>query len=266
MDLIDSTHVDSFVAEQARGSLESESPGFEIGDSEENAVADANATPILTRPSYAYEYEPTVVDLAFSDSTGCEIVGSQGEAVADATEKPTDVPPCVLEYEPSVVDLAYIESASSIEGGLQDQMYKGIQPTCHENSNCSDEFEWFPDGQGLADRLVRSSRCEQVAKSVEGLSAMMSERFACSVYNCEESDVDLETEGKQPSTCVSTPPVYDEDQPWPEHICKIRHLEKPDGIIVMDVGAVHWCPCTGSCQTDTCTNALSDIFSASNNC
>lgn len=52
-------HVASSVAEQ-RESLESDSPGFEI-------FADATATPILVRPSDAYEYEPTVVGLAFGD-------------------------------------------------------------------------------------------------------------------------------------------------------------------------------------------------------
>lgn len=94
-------------------------------------------------------------------TTGFEIVcsgGGGGGAVADDTEIPTNVPSCVLGYEPSVVDQANRESVCSIGGDLQNEMCKGIQPTFQENSNSSDEFEWFPDGRGLADKIVAVSK------------------------------------------------------------------------------------------------------------
>lgn len=52
---------------------------------------------------------------------------------------------------------------------------------------------------------------------------------------------------------------------WPDDVIQIDHTENPDDLIVPDLGPEDWCGCKKVCDPESCPNALSSIFCASNN-
>ncbi|GMF15893.1 unnamed protein product [Phytophthora fragariaefolia] len=124
------------------------------------------------------------------------------------------------------------------------------------SSDADAEEQSFVESSQYEEKM--HAKDDNMESSTKGDDKINSGDFGCAVCDCCEDDCGCDD--------CSNKSAANKAVKWPESVVQIRHVENPDQLQIEDVGAVDWYPCTGSCQPETCTNALLDLFCAGNNC